>query len=148
MFDALEYAKSRAEQLPDIKAIYACSGLAEMEGMLQNLRSPVSPVLVVEDSADGYLDLENGNFANEYNTVYFFDKVKLNDSADRRRAQALTFSLGKKFFSQLGKDAGEFGDIAFGFDRSRIDFAKLGPIGNGFYGYSFSFIVKNENFEI
>lgn len=148
MFDALGYAKSRAAQLPGIKAIYACSGLAEMEGMLQNLRNPVTPVLVAEDSADGYLDLENGNFSNEYNTVYFFDKVKLNDSADRRRAQLATFALGLKFFSQLVKDAGEFGDLAYGFDRSRIDFAKLGPIGNGFYGYSFSFIVKNENFEL
>jgi hypothetical protein len=148
MFDTLEYAKSRAAQLPEIKAIYACSGLAEMEGMLQNLRSPATPVLVVEDSADGYLDLENGNFANEYNTVYFFDKVKLNDSADRRRAQKSTFNQGLKFFALLGDDAKEFGDVAYGFDKSRVDFSRIGPVGNGYYGYSFSFIVKNENFTL
>jgi hypothetical protein len=145
MFDALEYATLRAELLPGIKAIYSCSGLAEMEGMLQNLRNPATPVLVVEDSADGYLNLEDGNFSNEFNTVYILDRVKMNDSADRRRAQKLTFELGKKFFSQLGKDATNFGDIAYGFDTRRIDYSKLGPIGNGFYGYSFSFVIKNEN---
>lgn len=148
MFNALEYSNSRAANLPEIKAIYSCSGLADMEGMLQNLRNPATPVLVVEDSADGYLGLLDGNFSNEYNTVYILDRVKQNDSADRRRAQELTFDIGKKFFSQLGKDAGEFGDFAYGFDRSRIDYTKLGPIGNGFYGYSFSFVVKNENFNL
>ena len=148
MFDVLEYSKSRTEQLPEIRAIYSCSGLAALEEMLQNLRNPVTPVLVVEDSADGYLNLEEGNFADEFNTVYFLDKVKLNDCADRRRAQKVTFALGLKFFSQLGADAIDFGDVAYGFDRSRIDFAKLGPVGNGFYGYSFSFVMKNENFEL
>ena len=148
MFDALEYANSRKAQLPELKAIYACSGLSEMEGLLQAIRNPVTPVMVVEDSSDGYLDLQDGNFSNEFNTVYILDKVKLNDSADRRRAQEATFAIGKKFFSQLGKDAANFGDVGYGFDRSRIDFAKLGPIGSGFYGYSFSFVIKNENFSI
>ena len=148
MFDALSYALDRAEQIPGIKAIYSCSGLSNLEGMLQNLRSPATPVMVVEDSADGFLDLENGNFSNEYNTVFLLDKVKLNDSDDRRRAQELTFSLGKKFFSQLGIDSIEFGDVAYGFDKGRIDFARIGPIANGFYGYSFSFVVRNEKNEI
>jgi hypothetical protein len=146
MFDALEYSKSRIPQLPEIKAIYSCSGLSDLEGLLQNLRNPASPVLVVEDSSDGYLDLVDGNFSNEYNTVYILERVKLNDSADRRRAQKLTFNIAMRFFRQLKADSVDFGDIAYGFDSGRIDYSKLGPVGNGFYGYSFSFVVKNENF--
>ncbi len=148
MFDALEYAKSKASLLPEIKAIYACSGISEMEELIQKMRDALTPVIMVEDSADGYLDLESGNFDNEYNTIYFLDKVKLNDSADRRRAQKLTFNQGLKFFALMGDDAKDFGDVAYGFDKSRVDFSRIGPVGNGYYGYSFSFIVKNENFTL
>ena len=144
MFDSLEYANSRIAQLPEIKAIYSCSGLSDMEGLLQNIRNPVSPVMVIEDSADGYLDLLEGRFSNEYNTMYILDRVKINDSLDRRRAQKLTFSIGLKFFDQLKIDAVEYGDASYGFEQSRIDYNRVGPIGNGFYGYSFSYIVKNE----
>lgn len=148
MFDALEYARNKAPQLPDIKAVYSVSGLADMDELLQNLRSAATPVICVEDSADGYLDIEDGNFANEYNTVFILEKVKTNDSTDRRRAQELCYTLGKKFFALMAADAREFGDAAYGFDRQRIDFARVGPVGNGYYGYSFSFVIRNESFAL
>lgn len=148
MFNALEYATDNAENLPEVKAIYSVSGLAELDEMLQNLRSGATPVMCVEDSSDGFLDLEDGNFAAEYNTVYILDKVKTNDSPDRRRAQELTHTIGKKFFKQMLADSVEFGDPAYGLERNRVDYARIGPVGNGYYGYSFSFIVRNENFSI
>ena len=53
-----------------------------------------------------------------------------------------------EFFALLKADANEFGDVAYGFDPARIDYSMLGPVGNGFYGYSFSFVIKNENLAI
>lgn len=148
MFDALQYSKEIAPLIPEIKKVYSASGIAEIDELLKDIRSAVHPVMMVEDSSDGVLSLESGNYADEYNTVWFLDKVKLNDSPDRRRAQNLCFSLGLKYFKQLKKDGRDFGDVAYGFESSKISFSRVGPIGNQYYGYAFSFIVRNENFAL
>jgi hypothetical protein len=146
MFDAYNYSQSVIADIPEIKDLYSISGLSGLEEMLQHMRNPVTPVMLAEDSSDGYLNLEAGSFANEFNTVYFLSRVeKLNDSALRRAALVESFALGKKFFKRMGIDAVEFDQAAYGFDKSRIDFQRLGPIGNNYYGYSFSFIIRNEN---
>ena len=148
MFDALQYAKDKAPLIPELQKVYSASGVAEIDELLQNIREAASPVLMVEDSADGVLSIESGNYAHEYNTIWLLDRVKLNDSPDRRRAQELCFGLALKFFKQLKADSQNFGDIAYGFDAKNITFNRVGPIGNHYYGYAFSFIVRNENFSL
>jgi len=148
MFDALQYAKDKAPLIPEIEKVYSASGVAEIDELLQNIREAASPVLMVEDSADGVLTIETGNYADEYNTVWLLDRVKLNDSPDRRRAQKLCFGLALKFFKQMKADSQNFGDAAYGFESRNISFNRVGPIGNHYYGYVFSFIIKNENFSL
>lgn len=148
MFDALQYSKNIAPLIPEIQKVYSASGIAEIDELLQNIREVAHPVMMVEDSSDGVLSIENGNYADEYNTVWFLDRVKLNDSPDRRRAQELCFALALKYFKQMKKDSQNFGDATYGFETKNITFNRVGPIGNHYYGYAFSFIVRNENFSL
>lgn len=146
MFDALQYSKNIASLIPEIQKVYSASGIAEIDELLQDIRSVAHPVLMVEDSSDGVLTIENGNYADEYNTVWFLDRVKVKDSPDRRRAQELCFGLGLKYFKKMKADGQNLGDAAYGFEARNISFNRVGPIGNHYYGYAFSFIIRNENF--
>ena len=148
MFDALQYSRTIAPLIPEIQKVYSASGIAEIDELLQDIRAAAHPVLMVEDSCDGVLSLESGNYADEYNTVWFLDRVKLNDSPDRRRAQELCFGLALKYFKQMKADGQNFGDATYGFEPKNITFNRVGPIGNHYYGYAFSFIVRNENISL
>lgn len=148
MFDALEYSRNTASLFPEIKKVYSASGLGEIDELLQDIRSVDHPVMMVEDSSDGVLSLESGNYADEYNTIWFLERVPVNNSPARRVAQALCWRLALQFFRQMQDDSKDFGDVAYGFERKNITFNRVGPIGNYYYGYAFSFIVRNENFSL
>lgn len=131
--------------IPEIKAVKRISGLRELEEMLQDLRGIQYPLILAEDKGDGFLSFSGRNLDNGYHSFYLVSKAKIENSASRTEVQALCMALGKKLFKKMLADSENFGDPAYGFDSSRIDYMRVGPLVNNFHGYSFSYINKDEN---
>jgi hypothetical protein len=124
------------------------SGMAGMEEAMQNLRTLPSLMIFSEDDGDGFLDLEKGNLDNGFHTFSIGGPAKLGDSNDRQLVLNLAMVTGLKILRRMITDSRDFGDPAYGFDRSRIDYQRIGPLLNNTYGYMFSYTLKNENFSL
>ncbi len=150
MFNQWEYFKGIVNErdFPDIKTLSRVTGLAGLEEAMENLRSIAPLMLFAEDDADGYLSLEQGNFNNGFHTFSLVDVCRVADSADRHRALSLCMATGLKLFKRMMADGKDFGDPCYGFDRSRIDYQRIGPLVNNSYGYMFSYVVRHENFNL
>lgn len=131
--------------IPEIKAVKRISGLRELEEMLEDLRGLQYPLILAEDKGDGFLSFSRRNLDNGYHSFYLVSKAKIENSTSRTEVQALCMALGKKVFKQMLKDSVFFGDPVYGFDKDRIDYMRVGPLVNNFHGYSFSYIIKDEN---
>jgi len=148
MFDQYAYLNSILPVITEIKAVKRISGLRELEEVLENLRGLQYPLILAEDKGDGFLSLGGRNLDNGYHSFYLVSKVKLENSGSRVEVQALCMALGKKVFKQMLADGVNFGDAAYGFDTSRIDYQRVGPLIDNYHGYSFSYIIKDENFNL
>lgn len=160
MFDQYDYIKTLQETdqelgpdldpilVPEIEAIHRITGLRELEETLEQIRNHKPFMLLVEDDDDGYLQLTHGNVDHGFRTFYVVGQTKLNDSNDRKAVQMQCKAFALKIFKQMMADAQNFGDAAYGFDRSRIDYSRIGPLINNYYGYSFSYMVTDENFQL
>ena len=148
MFNQYDYFQSRQKQVPEINTLSRVTGITGMEEFVQNIRDIKPLILAVEDDADGYLDLSSGNVDHGFHTFMILDIAKLNDSTDRVRALNNCMKAALKLFRIMMEDGKEFGDPCYGFDKSRIDYQRIGPLANNTYGYLFSYILKNENFRL
>lgn len=152
MFDQYQYFTSLLNldpvPVPEIEAIHRISGLRELEETIEKIRSQKDFMLLVEDDDDGYLKLEHGNVDNGFRTFYVVGRAKLNDSASRKLVQNQCKTIALKIFKQMMADAQNFGDPCYGFDRSRIDYQRVGPLVENYHGFSFSYIMVNENFNL
>jgi len=154
MFDQFTYLSNLVTNIPDgeettlipeIKSVKRISGLREMEEVLENIRSLQYPMILAEDKGDGFLSFKGLNLDNGYHSFYLVSKATIESSNSRVEVQAACMALAKKVFKQMLADSVNFGDAVYGFDTSRIDYMRVGPLVNSFYGYSFSYIVKDEN---
>jgi hypothetical protein len=143
MFNAFEYF-STIYAAAGISEIYKASGISNVEELLSNIGNPSDNCLVVRDSGDGFLNLHDQRLDTAYHTVYVFSRGKFNDHAANLTAKRTAMAKGIALFDLVKADAYDFGDPAYGFESSRVDYAEIGPIGNGFYGYSFSFTIEHD----
>ena len=148
MFDQYSYMDSILADFPEIKSVERISGLSGMEEVLEKIRTVNPPVLLVEDDGNGFLSLEQGNFDHGFHSFSIVDQAKLNDSSSRLEVQNRCMAIAKKLFLRMLADSTYFGDPCYGFDRSRIDYQRIGPLVNNYYGYMFSYIVSDENFSL
>ena len=148
MFSQFDYLSEILPDFPQIQTISRVTGLNGMEEAMENIRTIKTLILLAEDTDSGFLDLSQGNFDNGYHTFAIIDLAKLGDSADRLRALNACMSAGLKILSRMMADAQNFGDPCYGFDRSRVDYQRIGPLVNNCFGYMFSYILRNENFKL
>jgi hypothetical protein len=74
------------------------------------------------------------------------DVVKQGSSPDRVRALNACMAAGLKVLKKMLADSQDFGDACYGFDRSRIDYQRIGPLVRNTWGYLFTYTMRNENF--
>lgn len=149
MFDQYEEIKNLMPLVPLLKQAHRASGIAEMEETLQEkLRSLQFPLLVAEDDGNGFFNLEVRNLDNAYYTIYIVGKPKLADSASRKQTLLECRMAALQLFKQMKKKAVNFADPFYGADFSKIDYQQIGPIATGLHGYSFSYVLKDENFPL
>jgi len=148
MFAQFDYFSSIITQaaFPEIKSVGRISGIAGMEEALENLRS-ISPLMFyAEDDSDGWLSLSQGNFDNSMHSFTLLDVVKIGDSSDRVRALNACMTAGLKVLRKMLTDSQDFGSPVYGFDRSRVDYQRVGPLVKNTWGYLFTYTMRNENF--
>lgn len=137
-FDAYSYFKTIIEEC-GIKSIKRCSGILQLEEILANPASVKSPLLVVEDNDSGFLELNRGTRDSGYYNIYIMTSVKLNNADDALKQRNLTKKLIAKLFLKMMEDSDLWKDWGTGLDASRIDYSKIGPVAQNFYGYSVGF---------
>jgi hypothetical protein len=142
MFNLYEYLETIVADVPLIKATHRVSSLVQLEETLSNLRQAASCILLVRDSGDGHLNLRDRRLNTGYYNFYIMVKADVNDHASRLAAKRSAMQIGVQLFDRMKQDMHNFGDPAYGFDDSRIDYSEIGPIGNNYFGYSFGFTVQ------
>jgi len=144
MVDLYDYLDERKDLMEDVKAIYRVSGIMQLEEMLSNIRDNPKVCLLVEENADGTLNLKDRKLRSGYHVFYVFVKASsIVNSAERVSCKKTAFAQGLQVINLLRNDAGDYGDPAYGLDDSRIDYGGIGPIGNGYFGYSFGFMIHD-----
>jgi hypothetical protein len=151
MYVQYEYFKERIDNgtIIAVKSLHRASGITELEETLsENIRGQKFPLMVVEDDGDGFLSLVTGNHDNTFFTFYILDKPDVNSSASRKEKLLLCKKTALLVLKQMISESHNFGDPCYGIDFSRVEKMRLGPVANGLYGYSFSYLMDNENFEL
>lgn len=143
MFNAFEYF-STIYQAAGLAKIYKASGISNVEDLLSDLTNSHVNCLIVRDSGDGFLNLHDRRLNTAYHTVYVFSKGKFNDHSANLTAKRNAMALAIALLDLMKSDAFDFGDPAYGLETSRIDYSEIGPIGQSYYGYSFSFTMEHE----
>ena len=143
MFNAFEYF-STIYQGAGISAIYKASGITNVEELLSNIGNPADSCLVVRDSADGYLNFDDRQLDTGYHTFYVMQRGKFNDHSANLTAKRNAMVKAIALIKLMKADSYDFGDPAYGFAASRVDYSEIGPLGAGFYGYSLSFTMEHE----
>ncbi len=146
MFSQYNYFVSKISKIKEINTLVRISGISGMEELNESIRDIKPLILAIEDDADGFLDLSNGNYSLESHSFLILDVVKNNSSADRSRALAACMQAALKIFKMMMADSADFGDPCYGFDRSKVDYQRIGPLANNTFGFLFTYVVKNENF--
>ena len=137
-FDAYSYFKTIIKEV-GINSIKRCSGILQLEEILANPASVKSPLLVVEDNDSGFLELDRGTRDSGYYNIYIMTSVKMNNAEDALKQRNLAKKLTAKLFLKMMEDSDLWKDWGTGLDASRIDYSKIGPIAQNFYGYSVGF---------
>lgn len=138
-FNSFEYFKPIIGEC-GINTIRRCSGILNLEEILSGLGTIKPPLLVVEDNDNGFLSLSEGNFDSGYNNIYILKPAKLGQADEILKAREDCKDLMKALFLRMCADSTTiWADYGGGLDSSRIDYAKIGPLGSGFYGYSAGF---------
>ena len=143
MFNLYEYLCSVKQKL-SVNDIYRISGIRELEEFLQNTRNVKYPAILVEDTNDGYLDLTQGSCSNGYYSFWVIQQAKVNDSDSRINAKKISMDLALNILRKMIDDSKDFDSPVYGFDRSRIDYSQVGPIGDNCYGYNFNPVIRDE----
>lgn len=144
MFDLYDYLSEKIVGDDYAKAIYKCTGLSIMEGLLENVRTTKWPCIMVEVGDEGFLNMSTSIGDTRTCTFFILEKGD-NASADQigemiGRAK----SKGVDLLCQMRVDATNYGDSCFGIDFSKIDYMKVGPVGLASYGYMFTFTFVDQ----
>ena len=143
MFNTFEYL-STIYQAAGLAKIYKASGISNVEDLLSDLTNAHENCVIVRDSGDGFLNLRDRRLDTAYHIFYVFSKGKFNDHSANLTAKRAAMALAIALLDRMKSDAFDYGDPAYGFEASRVDYAEIGPIGQSFYGYSFSFTMEHE----
>lgn len=141
MFDLYDYIKDIAPDVPELQKVYRTHGLSTLDEMLNDVRNNPACCVVVQEGADGRLDLRARRHNTAYHTFWVMTRAKLNDNDSRLAAKRLSMFAGVRLIDRMRADSDDFGQRAYGLDDENVQYAEIGPIGQNYYGYSFSFTV-------
>jgi hypothetical protein len=142
MFQIFEYIESIVSDISEIKNIYRVSSIIQLEEMLSNLRDNPSCCVLVRDSGDGTLNFKDKRLDTAYHTFYVMARARVNDNAARLAAKRLAMFAGIRLMDRMRADSEDFGSDTYGLNDSRVEYNEFGPVGQGYWGYSFSFTIE------
>ncbi|MEG1588959.1 MAG: hypothetical protein RR354_06480 [Mucinivorans sp.] len=138
MFDLYQHLSNILVDDSYIKKTYRSTGLVKIEELLNNVRGTVFPCVVAEVGADGWFDFLDANNATSVQNFYVLDNCNDREIAKIDLILQQTMIKGREILRQMQAKSTEYGSECYGIDFSRVDFAKVGPLGLNCYGYTFT----------
>lgn len=142
-FDLYNYSKSILSEV-GLKDIKRCSGLMNLEEVLSNISNLKPPLLVVENSSDGYFNLTDRNFDNNYFNIFFLAPAKTNNAEDIHRVVNMCKSIAKQYFLKMKQDEEILLNDNIFLNADRISYSKIGPLISNFWGFSIGFELTED----
>ena len=152
-FDFIAYMLDCATRLKDIQhtaespKFFKISGLAGLEGYLQQLTEAQYPALLVHDNQDGSLGDQNrsDNFLdNPYYVFYVVARPEYGnaDSSETIKKQCKAIAL--KIIGRMRRDKRNLANGLQFLNFGNIPYQTIGPLGDGAYGIMVSFTVTDQ----
>lgn len=141
MFDLYDYITTVVGAVPAIEKVYRTHGLSTLDEMMADVRNNPACCVVVQEGADGRLNLRDRRLNTAYHNFWVLVRAKQNDNNSRMTAKSLAMQRGVQLIDRMRDDDSEFGQPSYGLDDENIQYGEVGPIGQNYYGYSFSFVV-------
>lgn len=143
MYDQYEYINT-IYTAAGIGKIFKASNISIVEDLLKDFKATFPNCVIVRDAGDGNLNLKDRRLDTAYHTLYVFAKGKFNSPDDNMIAKRTAMQKAIALFDRMKLDAVDFGDPAYGFDASRVEYSEIGPIGQQYFGYSFSYTMEHD----
>jgi hypothetical protein len=151
-FDFLGYMLTCAQELKEIlhseteKRYFRISGLTALEELLFNLSDACYPAIMVIDNCDGNITDRSPSDNIIDSPYYSFMVIAKTDFADHdliASTKESCKSIGLKIISRMVRDKRIMANGLTFLNVSSISYSTFGPVADGIYGVSFSFIVQN-----
>lgn len=143
MYDQFEYINT-IYTAAGIGKIFKASNISIVEDLLKDFKASFPNCVIVRDAGDGNLNINDKRLDTAYHTLYVFVKGKFNSPNDNMAAKRTAMQLGIALFDKMKLDAVDFGDPAYGFNASRVEYSEIGPIGQSYFGYSFGYTIEHD----
>jgi hypothetical protein len=131
-----QYTYFTAPKPANVQLVLRISGLAEMASLVNRAKTMKYPALVVEDAPDMNLNLQDRTFEDQQHTFYVLNYAAANDDAKREAAYTGALAIGKLLLINMELP---YGSVV---DKSNVYAFRVGPLGDGAYGYGFSYGVS------
>ena len=130
-----------------IRKFFRCSGIAELEELLNQVTDVTGRVLVVHNNQEGTVGDVNrsDNFMDSpYYVFYVLEKVNdYNDFTAEELAKENCKATGFKILARMIRDK-RMGLLGLSFlDFTSIPYQNVGPVGINFHGVMFSFTITD-----
>lgn len=138
MVDLYSYLSKLMVSDDYIKGIYLCTGLSDMEGVLDDVRNTKFPCVMVEVGDEGYLNVLDS--CNDTRTLVFYvlDSNPIATASDICDILSHTKAKGLSLLKQMRADGVDFGSEWFGVDFERVNYFRVKLSGCSSYGYYFT----------
>lgn len=138
MIDLYTYLSELADDDDYIKGVYLCSGLSDMEGLLDDVRNTKFPCVMVEVGDDGFLNILDSCNDTRALTFYLLESNSMATAIEIRDILARAKRKGLSLLRQMRLDGIDFGSQWFGVDFQRVNYSKVKLSGCSSYGYCFT----------
>lgn len=143
-FDLLQYMEQTVNVDDYLRAVYPCTGLSSMEGLVEDIRKTIFPCVMVEIGDEGWLDMLAADNSQRDLVFYILEKKDNATVNDIREMLVRTKAKGYKILREMRAKGREYGDLCYGIDFSRINFMKVGPLAFSAYGYCFTLTINEQ----
>ncbi len=141
MFQFFEYIESIRADVPAIGKAYPVTSIVQMESVLSDLRNMPSAAALVRESPSGQLNFDERRLDTSYESFYIMVKASVNDHASRMLAKRQAKAIGIQLIDRMRSDKQGYNSPFYGFRPGSVQYDEIGPLGNNYFGYAFTFTV-------
>lgn len=142
-----ECKKSNRPPMRDVMDVYQSRGWNHLDGIMSNVGSSKFPCITADVGCSGVIALEPGFCNKQHHSFNVLIQVSARDDerGDLDSVFETALSIGLKVLRMMSSESQMLNDKCYGFNDSGINYDRIGPVGTGCYGYSFSFTMTRDD---